>query len=309
MSWQAFVEPIRSDKTSGAAEMVRKAAAAVLAWIDRSEPMSRLDWKAELLAFARALYDAQPSMATLFNLANDIALVIESTATLLEAQRRIREATQGFLHELEQSQGQLVVAALPLLPAGARILTFSYSSSVLAVLLEAWARDASLRVFCTEARPMLEGRHLAQRLADAGMPVQFGIDAAIATFASQVSLVLMGADSITRDGVVNKLGTTVTALAAHAAGVPCYVICGRQKWLPGAAPAPDFRQLKPPEEVWPDPPPRVRVWNGYFERTPIERFSGIIGETGLLVPRDLMPQLASMPVAQAWHGATEPARE
>jgi translation initiation factor eIF-2B subunit delta len=267
------------------------------------------DWKAELVDFAHAIYDAQPSMATLFNLANDILLAVESTASLDEAQQRIRAATGGFLRQLEQSQGQLVMAALPLLPAGARILTFSYSSSVLAVLLEAWTRDDSLRVFCTEGRPMLEGRHLAQRLADAGIAVQFGIDAAISTFAPQASLVLVGADSITRDGVVNKLGTTVTALAAHAAGVPCYVICGRQKWLPAVAPAPDFRQPKPVEEVWPNPPQRVGVWNAYFECTPIELFSGIIGEKGLLVPQDFMPQLVNMPVAQAWRGTTEPARE
>jgi translation initiation factor eIF-2B subunit delta len=307
--WEALVEPIRSDKTSGAAELVRKAATAVLEWLGRSELMPFRDWKAELVDFAHAIYDAQPSMATLFNLANDILLAVESTASLDEAQQRIRAATGGFLRQLEQSQGQLVMAALPLLPAGARILTFSYSSSVLAVLLEAWTRDDSLRVFCTEGRPMLEGRHLAQRLADAGIAVQFGIDAAISTFAPQASLVLVGADSITRDGVVNKLGTTVTALAAHAAGVPCYVICGRQKWLPAVAPAPDFRQPKPVEEVWPNPPQRVGVWNAYFECTPIELFSGIIGEKGLLVPQDFMPQLVNMPVAQAWRGTTEPARE
>jgi translation initiation factor eIF-2B subunit delta len=307
--WKALIEPIRSDKSSGAAEVARKAAATVLEWLGRSKPMAFLDWQADLVDFARALYDAQPAMATLFNLANGIVLVVESTVTLVAAQQRIREVTQGFLRQLEESQGQLLGAALPLVPAGARILTFSHSSSVLAVLLAARARDDALTVFCTESRPMLEGRHLAQRLADASIPVQFGIDAAISTFASQASLVLVGADSITRDGVVNKLGTTATALAAHAAGVPCYVICGRQKWFPAAAPAPDFRQLKPGAEVWPDPPRRVRVWNAYFECTPLELFSGIIGENGLLLPRDLLQQLASMPVAQAWRGGPTTAHE
>jgi len=309
MSWEALIEPIRSDKISGATDLARKAAATVLEWLGRSKPMSFLDWQADLVDFARALYNAQPSMATLFNLANGIFLVVESTVTLGAARQRIREATLGFLRQLEESQGQLLGAALPLLPAGARILTFSHSSSVLAVLLAARARDDALMVFCTESRPMLEGRHLAQRLADASIPVQFGIDAAISTFASQASLVLVGADSITRDGVVNKLGTTVTALAARAAGVPCYVICGRQKWFPAGAPAPDFRQLKPVAEVWPNPPQRVRVWNAYFECTPLELFSGIIGENGLLRPRDLLQQLASMPVAQAWRRGPTPAHE
>jgi translation initiation factor eIF-2B subunit delta len=306
--WEALIEPIRSDKTSGAAELARKAAVTVLEWLGRSEPRSFPDWRADLVDFARALYAAQPAMATLFNLANAVLLAVDTPVTLVAAQQRIREATQRFLRQLEESQGQLLAAALPLLPAGARILTFSHSSSVLAVLLAARARDEALTVFCTEGRPMLEGRLLAQRLAEASIPVQFGTDAAISTFAAQASVVLVGADSITRDGVVNKLGTTATALVAHAAGVPRYVICGRQKWFPAAAPAPDFRQLKPAEEVWPDPPPRVRVWNAYFECTPLELFSGIIGEEGLLAPRDLMQQLTSMPVAQAWRGGSAPAR-
>src|SRR5262249_33591855 len=161
------------------------------------------------------------------------------------------------LRQLEESQGQLLGAALPLLPAGARVLTFLHSSSVLAGLLAARARAGALVVFFTGSRAMLGGRHLAPRFAASSVPLQFRIDAAISTFASQASLVLVGADSITRDGVVNKLGTTVTALAARAAGVPCYVICGRQKWFPAGAPAPDFRQLKPVAEVWPNPPQRV----------------------------------------------------
>jgi translation initiation factor eIF-2B subunit delta len=262
--------------------------------------MSFPDWKAEIVGFARALSGAQPLMATLFNLANDVLLAAESAASLGAAQQSVGEATLGFLQQLERSQGELVRTALPLLPPRAHILTFSYSSSVLAVLLEARARDESLTVFCTEGRPMLEGRHLAQHLADAGIAVQFGVDAAISTFACQASLVLVGADSITRQGVVNKVGTLATVRAAHAAGVPCYVICGRQKWFPAAAPAPDLLQLKPAEEVWPDPPPRVRVWNVYFECTPIELFTGVIGEKGLWVPQDLMQRLASMAVAQAW---------
>ena len=146
---------------------------------------------------------------------------------------------------------------------------------------------------------MLEGRRLAQKLAHAGISVQFGIDAAVSRFAPQASLALIGADSITRDGVVNKIGTTGVALVARAASVPCYVVCGRQKWLPSAAAVADPAQLKPSEEVWADPPTEVNVWNAYFECTPLELFTGIIAEEGVLTPEEVTRRLAVMPVAMA----------
>ncbi len=146
---------------------------------------------------------------------------------------------------------------------------------------------------------MLEGRRLAQRLCLAGIPVQFGTDAAVFSFLSQVSLVLIGADSVTRGGVVNKLGTTGVALAARATSVPSYVVCDRQKWLPPAAPLPQGSQLRPSEEVWADAPRGVNVWNAYFECTPLELFSGVITEEGTLPPEEVMSRLAAMPVARA----------
>ena len=59
---------------------------------------------------------------------------------------------------------------------------------------------------------MLEGQRLTQQLARAGIPVELGVDAAIATFTEQADLALVGADSVTMGGIVNKLGTTSLAL-------------------------------------------------------------------------------------------------
>jgi methylthioribose-1-phosphate isomerase len=109
----------------------------------------------------------------------------------------------------------------------------------------------------------------------------------------------VGADSITVQGVVNKLGTTSLALACRHVGIPCYVVADRQKWIPAAAATPEFSQLKPEVEVWRDPPAGVTIRNAYFECTPMELFSGIIGEDGLLGPEDLLPRLIDMPIAEA----------
>ena len=298
MQWERVIDTIRADNTSGAAELARMAAIAVLEWTDQTASMPPHAWKTELLAFAPGLYMAQPAMAPLFNLVNDSLLAVESTPIQEDLQPRVRGAVQAFLEQLTHMHKGMTPAALGLLPPGARILTFSYSSSVLAVLLEAHARQRLSAVFCTESRPMLEGQRLARELARAGIAVELGVDAAIATFAERADMALVGADSVTAQGVINKLGTTSLALASRHADTPCYVVADRHKWFPAGAAAPVFSQLKPEVEVWSNPPTGVTIRNAYFECTPMTLFSGIVGEDGVRGPEDLLRQLRAMPIAQ-----------
>jgi translation initiation factor eIF-2B subunit delta len=298
MQWERVIDTIRADNTSGAAELARMAAIAVLEWTDQTASMPPRAWKTELLAFAPRLYMAQPAMAPLFNLVNDSLLAVESTPIQEDLQPRVRRAVQAFLEQLTHMHKGMTPAALGLLPPGARILTFSYSSSVLTVLLEAHARQRLSAVFCTESRPMLEGQRLARELARAGIAVELGVDAAIATFAERADMALVGADSVTAQGVINKLGTTSLALTSRHADTPCYVVADRHKWFPAGAAAPVFSQLKPEVEVWSNPPTGVTIRNAYFECTPMTLFSGIVGADGVRGPEDLLRQLMVMPIAQ-----------
>ena len=299
MQWARIVATIRADNTSGAAELTRMAAIAVLEWIDQTASMLPHAWKKELLAFASELYMAQPAMAPLFNLVNDILLAMESTTVQEGPQACVRRAVQTFLEQSTHMNEHMTMTTLGLLPPGARILTFSYSSTVLAVLLAAHVRQLVSVVFCTESRPMLEGQRLTRELARAGIAVEHGVDVAIATFTERADVALVGADSITTGGVINKLGTTGLALACHHAGIPCYVVADRHKWFPAGTAAPVLSQLRPGEEVWSNPPTGVTIWNAYFECTPITLFSGVIGEDGLRMPEELLGQLLAMPIAQA----------
>jgi translation initiation factor eIF-2B subunit delta len=299
MPWQALVERLWADNTSGAAEIAKQAVEAIYQWLEDMRSVDFDRWRAAYITFGRRLCAAQPAMAPLFHLVNDAMLAIESCSTVATAELRVRDAAQTFLQQLDQAQGQLCAAAWPILAQLPKILTFSYSSSVLAVLQEARGRHLPLQVFCTEGRPMLEGRHMAQQLAAAGITVTFGIDAALPAFVARASLVLIGADSISRDGVINKIGTSSVALAARAAGVPCYVLASRQKWLPFVPMEVGVSEQKPAQEVWSDPPVGVSVWNAYFERTPLDLFSGFFHEGGLLAPGELAMELSGIPVAPA----------
>lgn len=304
--WATFVEVVRADCLSGAAELAGKAATAVLEWIDCNVSRSWAAWTADLKALAIGLAAAQPAMAPLFNLTNDILLALESGGVPEHVRAGVRQSVQAFLLHSRQAHTRLAEAALELFPEEARVLTYSYSSSVLAVLLEAHAQRRLSRVFCTEGRPMMEGQHLAQALATAGVAVEFGIDAAISAFAPQASMVLVGSDSLTERGVVNKLGTTSLALMSRHTGLPCYVIGDRQKWLPAAAPPLVCAHPKPEAQVWATPPGGIVVWNAYFECTPLQLFDGIIGEGEVRTPEKLLMALRDLPIAEALRAGGPP---
>ena len=306
MQWAALVEPIRTDRVSGAAELARRAAVALMEWLEHTASMPDPDWQTELKAFAFALYGAQPAMAPLFNLVNDVLLGLETCDAPELIRLRLRHTVRTFLAHAERLHDNLAKEALRFLPRGSRVLTYSYSSSILAVLREAHAQHRISTVFCTESRPMLEGQRLARALASAGVAVEFGVDAAASVLMRRSSVVLVGADSLSYRGLVNKIGTTSLALLSHDAGIPCYAVADRQKWLPAGVSPTDPARREPEEEVWPVPPTGVTVWNAYFECTPLRLLSGVIGEDGLLTADELRLALHNLPIAEAWRSQPSP---
>ncbi|MDD5468769.1 MAG: S-methyl-5-thioribose-1-phosphate isomerase [Anaerolineales bacterium] len=85
-----------------------------------------------------------------------------------------------------------------------------------------------LHVLVDETRPRLQGARLtAWELEQYGIPYEVICDGAAGFFLQrgQVDKVFFGADRVAANGdVVNKVGTYMLALAAHAQGVPVYAV-------------------------------------------------------------------------------------
>ena len=92
-----------------------------------------------------------------------------------------------------------------------------------------------------------------------------------------MDLVRGGADTVTAAGdVVNKSGTKLAALAAQAAGVPCYAVLTTDKISldPEAA-------LEKPTKSATAPGSRPRTVEPVFELTPRELMTGLVTEDGI----------------------------
>lgn len=262
------IDTLARDHESGASELVARA----IGILQRAGEEGR----ASLLEAARGVCYAQPAMAPMWNAA--IAALAEAGAPGTFA---------AFTHRLQRSPAALRRVALEeLTPAASqplRIVTCSFSGSVLGVLAEL-AGSCRLTVACAEGRPAFEGRRLAAALAATPATVEFYTDAALALALRDAAALLVGADAITPEWFLNKVGSLALATAAAANGVPLFVLATRDKFLP----PPFFIGLPladgDPRDVWSDAPEGVIVRNPYFERVPLDLATAVLTDAGALGP-------------------------
>jgi methylthioribose-1-phosphate isomerase len=180
------------------------------------------------------------------------------------------------------------------------LATVEYGTA-LGVVRAAWDRGKKINVIVTETRPKLQGARLtAYELKSEGIPFRLITDSMVGFVMSKhmVDIVVVGADRIVRDAVVNKIGTYSIAILAHEHSVPFYV----------AAPVSTFDldheakdvviEERKPEEVTSFAskniaPKGTQVLNPAFDVTPMKYVRAIICEKGVLTPRELKTQITS----------------
>jgi len=143
------------------------------------------------------------------------------------------------------------------------VLTHSASCTVHEALLH----TPPARIICTVSEPGGEGRWLAADLKAAGLNVELITDAEGPDAARDSDLVLLGADTVFRDGsLVNKIGTRAIASAAKGAGVLVIVACETFKLAP-------FDPEPPTEQT--------------FELVPAEMIDRVVTEEGAADTEDV----------------------
>jgi len=215
------IEGIAGDRTSSASRLARVALETMaLATLERPGQRD----PATLAEIARRISEAQPAMAIVHN-------VVHMFVGLVAEGHEPMAVLRQLLEELETARERIGKTFLKIAPDRATVLTLSYSESVRACLLAAHNRGRIVRVLVMEAGPVFEGRAMAAALGRDGIPVEVISDEVGPTRAAEATYVLVGADSILRDGsLVNKRGTLPLARSAKAQEKPVYVACESLKF-------------------------------------------------------------------------------
>jgi methylthioribose-1-phosphate isomerase len=175
-----------------------------------------------------------------------------------------------------------------------RLATVDYGTA-LGVIRAAWEQGKQIRVIATETRPKLQGSRLtAYELKRDGIPVTLITDNMIGYVMSKrlVNKVVVGADRIVQDAVVNKIGTYSIAVLAHEHGVPFYVAAPTSTFDLTCSSKDVIVEERSSEEVTHFcsqriAPREVKTLNPAFDVTPMKYVSAIICETGVLSPTEL----------------------
>jgi translation initiation factor eIF-2B subunit delta len=297
MKFEDLVEQIRRDNVSGAAQITRKAVKALILWSQKRKRVSSNQLNEELLARGTSLIEAQPSMASIFNLVNRVLLSVENLKEGEQVRREAAELAREYLKEMERSTTRIAAKASSVINAASLIMTYSYSSSVLESLIAAKKAGRKFEVICAESRPLCEGRNMVRRLGQAGIKSRLVIDAGLNSFLKDTDLILMGADSLTAAGIVNKIGSHALAILARARKVPFFTVCGTDKFLPRQFSEGPEIELKDPREILEKPIKNVTAINYYFDITPFSLLSGVICEEGVLPRREILLRLGKIKVS------------
>jgi methylthioribose-1-phosphate isomerase len=167
--------------------------------------------------------------------------------------------------------------------------------TALGVLKAAWQQGKRFKVYADETRPLLQGARLtAYELKRAGIPVTLITDGMVGYVMSKrmVNKVIVGADRIVRDAVINKIGTFTVAVLAKEHRIPFYVASPKSTFDLKHTSAQVIIEERNPEEVTHIgqqriAPVGVEALNPAFDVTPFKYVSAIICETGVLYKKDL----------------------
>jgi translation initiation factor 2B subunit (eIF-2B alpha/beta/delta family) len=280
------IKAVAADNRSGAAEMLRRASA-IFSLLEHTnaEPFVDLEQtRVLIIETCVSLAQAQPLMIPLANLASAVITAAINRASAQEMNDSAISAARDFTDRAERAASLCAQHAAQLISDGATVLTHSRSSTVLASFINARRAGKTFNVIATESRPAMEGRVLARSLADEQIAVTLIADMSAALVMEQANLILVGADQVTPQSVINKIGTRVIALAALERGLPVYALCDTSKFTAHRARAIEDRHSG--DELWADAPERVAVLNLYFEPTPLAHFSSLITEDGAIDPAD-----------------------
>ncbi len=218
----------------------------------------------DILLFGQGLRVVCPAMAPLVN----------TSRAIMELARRaqLKPAVFGvrFMSYLAKQEKLVETGARQLARKGARrmsenavVMTISRSSEVLALLLASGQKVK--KVFVLRSLPLGEGASLAGEIKRAGLVVKLLEDRQAAKALRECNLVLLGADAVCEDGIVNKVGSLRLARLAHGRGIPVWVAATSPKFI--RAGNYTFKESRGKKK-------------GLFERVPLKYISVIVSEKG-----------------------------
>lgn len=285
-------EKIKKMEIRGAGRIARAAVAALMDHAASSTARDIIPFLNDMREAAALLQGTRPTAVSLPNAIHKVMLSLEGDIpTVQEMKDHFIFVCRNFISSSEAAIERIGAIGANHIQEGDTVLTHCNSETALACLLAAQKKGISFEVYATEVRPGNQGLLTLKTLNDARIPTIYIVDSAVRYVMREVDRVVVGADAVTVNGaVVNKIGTSQIALAAHERKVSMIVAAETYKFAPRTVLG-EFIPIeeRDPEEVLPAATakklPYVRVRNPVFDVTPPEYIDLIVTEEGAIPPQ------------------------
>jgi len=304
-SCDEVAEAIKTMKIRGAPLLGAAAAFALALVAYNSKAENRLELINELEKAAEILRGTRPTGANLFWAMDRIldkarkfsgdrealaAFVVEEAQKIADEDAEANHLIGKYGAELLRD-GDVILTHCN---AGA-LATVEYGTA-LGVVRSAWEQGKRVMVIATETRPKLQGARLTTyELKRDGIPVTLITDNMVGyvMYKRLVNKVVVGADRIVKDAVINKIGTFTIAVLAKEHDIPFYVAAPKSTFDLKHTLKDVVIEERKPQEVTHFGSQRIAaegidVLNPAFDITPLEYVKAIICEDGVLYRDDFL---------------------
>jgi len=191
------------------------------------------------------------------------------------------KSQKDILEHFNEAQDKINKQVFKLIKNNSVIFTHCHSTNVIKALIYAKKKGKKFEVYNTETRPLFQGRKTSKQLKSAKIKTTQFVDAAVGIAlgkeqkTKKVSLVLLGADAILKDTVINKVGSEVVARIAKDEKIPFYIVADSWKYASKNVKL-EQRHFK---EVWGTK--KIHIKNPAFEKIKKKYIKAIISELGI----------------------------
>lgn len=302
-SYDEIAKAIKTMQIRGAPLLGAAAAYGLALTAQHSKAKNKEQLMEELTTSAQILKKTRPTAVNLFWAIDRVMRTARKTdGDVMAVVEAVVEEAKRIANEDVEVNRKIGEYGSVLIESGDTVLTHCNAGSLatvdygtaLGVIRAAWKNGGGIKVIATETRPLLQGARLtAYELVRDGIPVTLITDSMVGYVMSKgfVNKVVVGADRIVKDAVVNKIGTYTIAVLAHEHEVPFYV----------AAPKSTFDMERLAKDVVVEErnveevvkfrgvrvaPKEVHAFNPAFDITPLKYVTAIIYEEGVVSPAD-----------------------
>ena len=249
-----------------------------LAELTRLEVRSCEDLLEQLRIAGRELAACRPGVGAVAGAVGRVLAAAghESHLDLDDLRRLIQEEAQALDDARRRAAASITIQLRERLN-DATVLTHSASGTV----REAFQQSEPAKVICTVSEPVGEGRAFAEEWRAAGLDTELVEDAEAPDRVVDASILLIGADTVFRDGTIcNKVGTITLAKAAVDAGIPTIVAAEVIKLAPvPGSQAPELADIE----------------RSLFELVPPELITEVVTEEGPFTPEEVATLVDRVP--------------